>query len=250
MIFPTIFPPSISAGFSTRQGGVSQPPFDSLNLGLSTADSKESVRKNRAIAAASLGLTEADMAIAGQVHGADVLTVTEPGLFPGFDGLVTRTPGLLLSISAADCAAVLLADPVAGVIGACHAGWRGHVAGIERNTLQAMVALGASPTHIRAFIGPCISQKNFEVGDEVAVQFDDGFVERNVSTGKAHVDLSGSIMASLMKGGVLHPNLEQSPLCTFQETDQLFSYRAQKGKTGRMMGMICIRPALSASKER
>lgn len=206
--------------------------------------------QNRALAAANFGLTEKDMAIAGQVHGAEVREVDKAGLFVGFDGLVTTKPNILLSISAADCAAILLADPIAGVIGACHAGWRGHVADIEHRTVETMQKQGATPSNMFAFVGPCISQKNFEVGDEVAKAFNPKWIVRNASSGKAHVDLSGSIVAKLERLGIPSAQIERSPFCTVDETDLLFSHRAQKGITGRMMGMICINPALSGPIQR
>lgn len=239
MITPSIFTTPVRAGFSTRNGGVSPMPYGSLNLGLSTADSNENVLQNRTLAAAHFGLTKDQMAIAGQVHGSRVLTVTGPGLFPGYDGLVTNQPNLLLSISAADCAALLLADPSAGVIGACHAGWRGHVAGIVDHTIEAMTGLGASPDRIRAYIGPCISVNQFEVGEEVAEQFEPIFVVRRPEWPRPHINLTGSIGLNLVRCGLFPENIEPSTECTVTHSDLFFSHRGQNGITGRMMGFIC-----------
>ncbi|MDZ4698106.1 MAG: laccase domain-containing protein, partial [Rhodothermales bacterium] len=120
----------VVAGFSTRLGGVSVSPFDSLNLGLSTNDTREAVLENRRRLFGAVGFEAGQLAITGQVHGAEVAVVETPGLYPGFDGLVTTTPRLLLCLSAADCASVLFARADGGMVGACHAGWRGAAGGI------------------------------------------------------------------------------------------------------------------------
>ncbi|NBC17579.1 MAG: laccase domain-containing protein, partial [Bacteroidetes bacterium] len=141
---PAIFDgmPQVVAGFSTRRGGTSAPPYDSLNLSLSPDDEADAMRANRRRLFEQVGFSVDDLALAGQVHGARVEHVTAPGLYRGVDGLVTATPGVLLCITAADCAAVLLADAgadaEAGVVGACHAGWRGTVARIVPTTVAQM----------------------------------------------------------------------------------------------------------------
>ena len=240
MIIPSIFPSTVRAQFTTRSGGVSEAPFSSLNLGLSTADASEHVLENRRIAAAALGLTPDRMAIAGQVHGCEVRTVDQPGLYPGFDGLVTKEQDLVLSISAADCAAILIADSASNVIGACHAGWRGHVGGVVDNTILEMTKLGASQGAMVAYVSPCISAIHFEVGEEVAAQFAPEFVVRSPDRIKPHINLSGSIVANLVRCGIPTAKIECSPSCTFAASDLFFSHRAQHGTTGRMMGMICM----------
>ncbi len=233
--------PGLAAGFSTRLGGVSEGAFASLNLGLTTADERERVLENRRRLFASVGFRPDQLAVAGQVHGSEVREITAPGLFPGFDGMVTRTPGLVLCIGAADCAAVLLADPAQGVIGACHAGWRGAAAGITGKTIRRMEALGADASRLRAYISPCIGVQAFEVGPEVAAQFSPDFVRRNAKTGKAHVDLKAALADQLRRAGVSPAAIEVSPHCTFSETDLFFSHRAEAGATGRMMGFIGLK---------
>ena len=240
MITPSIFPSHVKAVFTTRSGGVSDAPYSSMNLGLSTADSKEHVAENRQRAAGYLGLTSDHLAIAGQVHGAEVLVVDKPGLYPGYDGLVTTQQNLVLSISAADCASVLIADTSSSVIGACHAGWRGHVEGVVDNTIAEMIRQGAVASSLVAFISPCISVNHFEVGEEVVAHFSDDFVLRKAEWPRPHIDLSRSIEAGLIRCGIRPENIERSPDCTFGEPDRFFSHRAQKGITGRMMGMICL----------
>ena len=240
VITPSIFPPHVRAVFTTRSGGVSDAPYASMNLGLSTADSKERVAQNRQLAAGLLGLTSDHLAIAGQVHGADVLVVDKPGLYPGYDGLVTTQKNLILSISAADCASVLIADTASNVIGACHAGWRGHVEGVVDHTIAEMIKLGAAAASLVAYISPCISVANFEVGEEVVAHFSDEFVVRKAEWPRPHIDLSRSIEAGLIRRGIGPENIERSHNCTFGEPERFFSHRAQKGITGRMMGLICL----------
>jgi YfiH family protein len=230
--------PGVVAGFSTRHGGVSTGPYTSLNLGLSTADVPEHVQQNRERAAAALGFAPGRLALAGQVHGDALLEVTEPGLYAGYDGLVTRTPGLLLGITAADCAAVLMADAGHRVVGACHAGWRGTVAGIVPETIAAMVRLGAVAADLVLYISPCISTAHFEVGPEVAARFDDAFVHRPPGQAKPHVDLKAAIAAQAIAAGVPPTAIEAAPQCTYAQTDDFFSHRAEAGTTGRMMGLI------------
>lgn len=240
LISPGVFKPleGIVAGFTTRTGGVSRAPFTSLNLGLSTGDAAGDVETNRARVAARLGFSPGALAIAGQVHGDAILKVDAPGLYPGYDGMVTTATDLLLGISAADCAAVLLADAEQGVIGACHSGWRGTVARIAAKTVEEMRALGARPENIRAFIGPCISADAFEVGEEVAAAFDDRYVVRRADWPRPHVDLKAAIRDQLHEAGIAPAHAEVSAHCTFSDTGLFFSYRAEDGQTGRMMGLI------------
>ncbi len=229
--------PGLAAGFSTREGGVSPDPYGALNLGMSVGDRREAVAENRRRFFGALGFQPEQAAIAGQVHGDAVRAVAEPGLYPGYDALVTNLPGLLLCITAADCAAVLLADPDARVVGACHAGWRGTVAGIAARTIRAMGQMGAQPGRMRAFVSPCISRDAFEVGPEVAAQFAPAFVEPRAGA-NPHVDLKRALHAQLVEAGLAHEHVEVSPHCTAGQPDLFFSHRAQHGRTGRMMGAI------------
>ncbi len=164
MIAPLTAPLPIRHGFFTREGGVSEGPYASLNCSGSGGDDPAHVAENRARIARHLGATT--LLGLTQVHSAAIVTVTEPWA-PGegvrADGMVTARPGLALGIVTADCAPVLFHSD--GVIGAVHAGWRGAVGGILENTVAAMQALGAGP--ITAAIGPCIRQPSYEVGDDL-----------------------------------------------------------------------------------
>lgn len=244
LLRPRIFAdvPSVTAGMSTRHGGVSGPPYDTLNLGRHVGDTASCVEENRRRFCASLDTDPAWLTTAGQVHGSTVRAIDAPRHEPFCDALVTTTSGLLLAIAVADCAAVLLADPTHGVAGTCHAGWRGAVRGIVGDTVAAMTERGAVPNQIRAYISPCLSQQAFEVGPEVAEQFDDAVVAHPSDAARPHVNLKAALHRQLEEAGVLSPNVEVSERCTFQETDHFFSYRAADGPTGRMFGALVLRP--------
>ena len=242
-ILPTLLNelPGITAGFSTREGGVSTGPFASLNLSLSAGDDPEAVAANRLRFFGSFGIGPDQIAVPGQVHGDLVRTVEQPGHYPDHDGLVTVQPRLALCIISADCAAVLLADAEGRVIGACHSGWRGTAAGIASKTIATMERAGADPRRIHAFVSPSIGPERFEVGPEVAEQFEDRYVERPDSGGRPHVDLKAAIQDQLTACGVPVGQIEVSPYCTAERTDLFYSYRAEGGVTGRMMGFVWMK---------
>lgn len=161
--------------FFTRHGGVSDGLYSSLNCGYGSADPPENVRENRRRVALAFDRAEPDLLTLHQIHSTEVLTVgedrwTSPGA-PKADGLVTDRPGVVLGVLAADCAPVLLADPVAGVIGAAHAGWRGALTGVVEATIAAMERLGARRDRLQAAIGPCIGRDSYEVGPEFPSPF-------------------------------------------------------------------------------
>lgn len=240
---PTIFNgTAVTAGFTTRRGGRSGGPFASLNLGLSTGDNPEDVSSNRRTAFQAAGLDAELLAVAGQVHGVEVQTVDKPGVYPGRDALVTAEANLILAITAADCAVVLLADKRASVVAAVHSGWRGTAGAITSLVISEMQRYGASAADIRAYVSPCISVNNFEVGEEVAAQFDERYVVRRTDWPRPHVDLQAVIMDQILDAGVARDHLEAADECTFKHPD-FYSYRASGGTTGRMMGFIARRSA-------
>ena len=227
---------------STRHGGVSGPPYDTLNLGRHVGDDAHCVEENRRRFCASLDADPAWLATAGQVHGSTVRVIDAPRHEPFCDGLVTTTAGLLLAVAVADCAAVLLADPTRGVAGACHAGWRGAVRGIVADTVTAMANRGAVPAETRAYVSPCLSREAFEVGPEVAEQFDAAVVvPPDGTTERPHINLKAALHRQLEDAGVPPDAIEVSDHCTLQEPDHFFSYRASDGPTGRMFGAIVLR---------
>lgn len=209
-----------------------------MNLAVSSGDDRADVEQNRDVLLDRLGFPRGAMAIAGQVHGSRVAMVDGPGLVPETDGLVTQTPGLLLAMVAADCAVVLIVDDDATVVGAAHAGWRGTVGGVVEALLSRLADTGAAPDALRAWVSPCISQRRFEVGPEVAERFSAEFVSVNPDTGKHHVDLAGAIRARLTESGIPPGRIFVDGRCTVERPDLFYSYRGQRGRTGRMMGFI------------
>ena len=230
--------PSIVAGVSTRHGGVSEGPYATLNLSRHVGDDPEAVAENRRRFCRALDVDPTRLATARQVHGATVRVVDAPGEVADCDALVTNTPDLLLAITAADCAVVLLADPEARVVGASHAGWRGAVAEIVPTTIARMQSLGAVPTRMRAYVSPCIQRDAFEVGPEVAAQFDDAVVHRRDEWARPHVDLPDALRRQLTDAGV--SRIETSDRCTVED-DAFFSYRRDGNPMGCMFGAIGLR---------
>ncbi|MEX0845922.1 MAG: peptidoglycan editing factor PgeF [Balneolaceae bacterium] len=209
-----------------------------LNIGLNTDESSSIVLENRRLLLEEIGVNENEIAYAVQVHETEVEVVEEGGIYLNKDAFITNKPGLALAIQVADCAAVLFGDSRNGVIAAAHAGWRGAAGGIVPKTIHYMKDLGSEPKFIKAYVSPCISLKNFEVGEEVAVQFPDEFIHRQ-NFSKPHVDFKAFIRHQLMEAGVPAKNIEIDPHCTISD-DNFYSYRRQKKESGRMMGIIKI----------
>jgi purine-nucleoside/S-methyl-5'-thioadenosine phosphorylase / adenosine deaminase len=166
--------PGIRHGFFTREGGVSDGIYASLNCGFGSGDDPERVAANRGRVAERLAVAPEGLVTCYQIHSADVVVVTTPWRresAPRADGMVTTKPGLALGVLTADCAPVLLADARAGVIGACHAGWRGALIGIIESTIEEMRRQGARLERIAAVVGPCIGPLSYEVGPEFPAPF-------------------------------------------------------------------------------
>lgn len=233
--------PEISACFTLKNED--HQPQDStiagLNLGYNTAESESVVRQNRSILLHQLALDSNEIAYADQVHSNRIQLVSEGGTYGATDGLVTTIPGLALAIQVADCAAVLLWDAAHYVVGAFHAGWRGAVAEIVPRGIQMMLEHGAEADDLAAFISPCISQANFEVGPEVAEQFPSAFVDE-IHYAKPHVDLK-AFLSHQMRGEGVHPSkIEVHAGCTVADAPDFYSYRREGDHSGRMMGIIQI----------
>jgi YfiH family protein len=228
MIRPAVFAdlPDLAAGVTTRA-------FAPAEAG--------AVNDARRRLGAHLGFPA--IASAGQVHGSAVATVREGGHVPAHDGLVTDRPGLLLTVVSADCALVLLADAEAGVVGACHSGWRGTAAGVVGKTVEAMTQRGAEAGRMRAYVGPCISAEAFEVGEEVAAAFAEAHVIRRPGWARPHVDLKAAVAAQLRTAGVPEALTETDAACTASDLDRFYSYRAEGGTAGRLIGFIGRRSA-------
>jgi len=236
-------------GFLGRCGGVSDGIFTSLNIGLGSSDDRASVEENRRRAANAV-LPGATLATVYQVHGAEVAAVTAsfaPNARPRCDAMVTDRPGILLGILTADCAPVLFADRVAGVVGAAHAGWKGALAGVTDSTISALEALGAERSRITAAIGPCIARSSYEVDEAFLHRFAeaDPANDRFFAPGRAghhQFDLEAYVAHRLADAGVAR--VEALGRDTYADNAHFFSYRraTHRGEPdyGRQVSLIGI----------
>ncbi|MEQ6248817.1 peptidoglycan editing factor PgeF [Sulfitobacter sp. HNIBRBA3233] len=238
----------VTHGFFTRRGGASSGVFAGLNCGHGSSDQAEIVSINRARVADALGVTPQNLVGVHQIHSATAVTVDGPlPDKPRADALVTRTPGVALSVLTADCQPVLFADTHAGVIGAAHAGWRGARDGIVQSTVDAMERLGAERGRIVAVIGPTISQRAYEVGPE----FLEAFLDEDPDNARFFIngdgdrylfDLPGYGLSRLRAAGVGHA--EWTRHCTFSDAQRFYSYRrtthAKEADYGRLIAAITL----------
>ncbi|WP_096239805.1 peptidoglycan editing factor PgeF [Streptomyces olivochromogenes] len=227
--------------FTDRWGGVSAVPYEELNLGGAVGDDPDAVRTNRELAAKSLGLDPALVVWMNQVHGPDVAVVEGPWLsaeISSVDAIVTARRGLALAVLTADCTPVLLADPVAGIAAAAHAGRPGMVAGVVPAAVRAMVELGAEPERIVARTGPAVCGRCYEVPDEMRAEVAaiEPAAYAETSWGTPAVDVTAGVHAQLERLGVC--DRAQSPVCTL-ESDDHFSYRRDR-TTGRLAGYVWL----------
>lgn len=229
----------VLCGFTTRRGGVSLPPFDSLNLGTRTADPGESVRENYRILYDYLAVPEERAALMRQVHSATVRVIERGGVYDDTDGLLTAAPGILLGVRVADCVPVLLHDPRRRVAGAIHCGWRPIVGGILERALELMRSeWNSRPEDLLAALGPSAGPCCYEIGEEVAVRLDPSSVLfRN---GSRYADLRAEITLRLHSAGVKSDHIESIPHCTICNNALYFSHRRDGALSGRMMGYIML----------
>lgn len=234
-------------GFFTRRGGASSGIFSGLNCGSGSSDQAEIVAMNRARVAEAMGVTTDKLITVHQVHSAEAVSVAgaQPEPRPKADAIVTSTPGAAIAILTADCQPVLFADREAGVIGAAHAGWRGAMDGVLEKTLDAMEAHGASRDRIRAVIGPSISQRAYEVGQEFLDSFLDENAENvrffaNGAEGKYQFDLPAFGLDRLRKAGVAQAEWVRH--CTYSDPERFYSYRRsvhrKEADYGRLISAI------------
>lgn len=244
VVYPDIFSsnPAIAAAESTRHGGVSAAPYNSLNLGLHTDDKPQAVEENRRRFFAACGFSPEQTAGSHQVHGADILRVEAAGYFSGYDALICNLPGILLTVTVADCTPVLICDPATRAVAAIHAGWKGTAAGIVRRTVLALQRqFGTEPAHCLAYIGTCIDHCDFEVDADVADHFDPAHKQWDAERGKFLVDLKKSNREQLLSLGLRDACIQVSPFSTLTHHRDYFSHRREKGKTGRMLAAIGLR---------
>ena len=222
----------IRHAFFTREGGVSEGIYASLNGGTGSNDDRGHVAENRARMAAALGVAPESFLTPYQIHSPNVVVAETPWTHetrPRADAVVTRISRLAIGVSTADCGPVLLADHAARVIGAAHAGWRGALAGVTDATIAEMERLGAARSRIIAAIGPLIRQPNYEVGAELVETFRKAdaanarFFAPAAKPGHAMFDLPGYIASRLARAGI--DTVEDLAACTYADPQRFFSFR-------------------------
>jgi len=232
----------------TRQGGVSPAPWAALNLGSTVGDDLERVCENRRLALAVLERDPASVYDVWQVHGVEVVIAETPRSPESphlqADAILTDRAGLTLMMRFADCVPIMLHDPVRKVVGIAHAGWMGTVRGTVRFAVEAMQKrYGSRPADIQAAIGPSIGPDHYEVGPDVAVQVQQAFGSDapsllSASAGQMKFDLWAANYLLLKQAGVRH--IEVAGLCTACHTEDWYSHRAEKGRTGRFGAIIAL----------
>lgn len=243
--------PRVRHGFFTRRGGVSMGIYAGLNVGYGSDDDRSRVLENRGRAEGALGARPGALTPVYQVHGTDVAYADRSwpqAEAPKADASVTDRPGVMLAISTADCAPILFADGDAGVVGAAHAGWKGAIGGVWRETIAAMEKLGARRKRIAAAVGPTIQQMSYEVGPEFRDRFvaaapenEDFFIPSD-RPGHHRFDLPGYLYRSIGRLGLA--SLSVLPEDTCAQEEDFFSYRRAtlRGEPdyGRQLSAIMI----------
>jgi YfiH family protein len=229
--------PGITAGFTyaKRDSYNTKESICGLNFGENTGSSMQVIKQNLEVLNHEIN-DNGNIALADQIHGADVSMISNPGYYTGIDGFITKENSLLVGIKAADCAAILLADPTNDTLAAVHAGWRGAASGILPNTLDRMKKEGSDLSELVCYISPCISVKNFEIGEEVAEKFPSKFINWSIGE-KPHLNLKGYLAEQLGDAGVRKYNIEIDPRCTIDDSS-FYSYRRERDKAGRMLAFI------------
>ncbi|OCT17224.1 multicopper polyphenol oxidase [Paenibacillus pectinilyticus] len=253
--------PEITAGFTTRLGGVSEAPFTSLNCGLHVNDRPSDVVRNRERIADVLGQPFDAFTYAEQVHGKEIAIVSlnEQGMgrtsretaLQATDGFITKESGIVLCAQFADCVPLYFYDPVQRVVGLAHAGWKGTVLNISMATISLMThTFGSRPSDIRAAIGPSIGACCYEVDETVASRVRQVFEEiqmtqveqeaiiTNKGNHKYQLNLQELNRKLIEQAGILSSHIEVTQLCTSCRTDLFFSHRKESGSTGRMIAWI------------
>ncbi|MEM6532195.1 MAG: peptidoglycan editing factor PgeF [Myxococcota bacterium] len=235
----------VTHAFTTREGGVSEGSYRSLNLSTSSDDPRSNARENRDRVLAHLGRADARFVALRQVHGAQVVQVTAAASRSiEADGLWSRDRGAALAILVADCVPILFANRQGTVIGAVHAGWRGTRDKIPAVMVTRLVEAGVDPSDLVVALGPAISQDNFEIGPDVASELRAAFPEAGeaIRAGKddrSHADLWALNHQTLVAAGVAAGAVEVLRVCTVDQPE-LFSHRRDDGVTGRQAGVIAF----------
>ncbi|GGJ86604.1 laccase domain protein YlmD [Lentibacillus kapialis] len=243
--------PGLKAGFTTRNGGFSAPPFDTFNLGLHVPDLSADVISNRRKLADIVQMPLGSWVSGEQTHRTNIHTVAECDKGKGstaydtslrqIDGLLTSQTGLLCTAFFADCVPIFFLDPLTGYIGIAHAGWQGTVHHIAQKMVERMQTAGADTADICVAIGPSISHDVYEVDERVINHIPQALFDKTVTVqgnNRFLLDLKQLNAEILLQQGVLRHNIDITNYCTFRDNQLFFSHRRDQGETGRMLGYI------------
>jgi YfiH family protein len=246
-------PDRVVSGFTTRNGGSSRPPFNSLNLGFNSGDQPTQVEANRAAVARSFGLEPHLLLTVNQVHGSEILVIDQPNPEVSHfqrvdsDAIITNQRNVLIGILVADCYPVILYEQARHAAGVVHLGWRGAAIGLLGRTIKAMQEIfGCQTEGLCAAIGPGIAAHNYEVDRPVRDAFRQGTdhwgrIAKEVSLGHWQLDLQQSILLQLEAAGIAREAVDVVRECTCCHKETFFSYRRDQGRTGRQMGFALLR---------
>ncbi len=235
--------PHVALAQSTRQGADASAPFG-FNLGYGLGDDENRVTAAVAQFAERLDLDPEDLAFMNQVHGATIREISEPGVYDDTDAIITRQPRVGLTVRTADCVPVMLYAPGENLIAAVHAGWRGTAEHIAQKTAEKLIGeYHADAATLYAFIGASAASCCYEVGEDVAALFPEGFIIRE-GDGNPRLDLKGLNRHQLEQAGIPADNINVSELCTIHEQTLLHSYRRDAERSGRMLTTIVLKEAV------
>ncbi|MCD6374514.1 MAG: peptidoglycan editing factor PgeF [Caldisericaceae bacterium] len=227
-------------GFSTRQGGFSKAPFDELNLGLSTPDDPQVVKRNRQLFFKELKLPNNYLVFPQQTHSANVQIVNKPGIVSNCDALITNQKNLFLTVQTADCFPVFIFDPLKKVVALVHSGWRGTAQNIVGRTIKKMEKnFGCKAVDLLVAIGPGVQQTCYQVDEKTANYFQQRFLQPD-GPGHFKLDVQSKIIAQLKECRVPESQIEWDSQCTHCAKEAYYSYRRDGLNSGRMMGIIGI----------
>ena len=240
-------------GFTTRHEGVSRPPYNSLNLGMNTQDQQANVEGNRSLLTRAFGINQEALVTPRQVHGSDILVINEPNEdFSHFlsvegDAVITNQSNVMIGVCVADCAPILICDPIHKVIAVVHAGWKGTAAKLVSKVVDGMQSeFDSDPTQLYAAVGPCIQKCCYEVDEPVRQAFQKGGISWDScaevkSPGKWQLDLGVANRELLLQAGLPLAAIQISEQCVCCHSEQFFSYRRDKDDSGRQMGFIMLK---------
>lgn len=243
--------PGLQVGISTRQGGCSEPPFDTLNLGLHVSDENEKIVENRRRLAKKLNIELENWVCGEQIHQTNIAIVTSKdkakgvteveNAIAGCDGFILKEPGILCTAFFADCVPLYFFDPKTGWLGIAHAGWKGTVGRMAEKMVRKLEAMGVNIHTLLVVIGPCIGTSFYEVDERVISKIPEEYREKVVyPTDNKHglLDLKKLNHEILIQAGVPYENISVTKYCTFGDEKLFYSHRRDHGRSGRMLGFI------------